>query len=62
MTPAIHWRAVNRKGIAHAFATQRGPALCGIANQDQRFDWPRKSHCPRCMELLAASIDTAGAL
>lgn len=56
----LRWRAVNRSGCAHAFAARRQPALCGIGNQEERYDWPKRFRCPDCS--LIAQSPEAGAL
>jgi hypothetical protein len=47
----IRWRATKSDGIGHAFAG-KGPAMCGEANQEERYDWPRRERCVPCDEKL----------
>lgn len=44
----VRWRATNQTGVGHAF-TGKGPALCGVANQEERYDWPRRDRCDDCL-------------
>ena len=54
--PAIVWRAVLPNGIGHAFPrTGKGPALCGVPNQDRRFDYGSTSRCGLCRSAATAS-------
>lgn len=48
----IRWRATKPDGIGHAFAGRTRPALCGAKNEDERFDWPRRSRCLACDERM----------
>ncbi len=56
MKPQLAWRATNRSGVGHAFPTKplRAPALCGIANADERYDWPKRFRCDLCSKLATA--------
>lgn len=60
MTPdspqKVAWRAVAKAGVAHCYprSSLRARALCGVANQSERFDWPKRSRCDVCERMAAA--------
>lgn len=45
------WRAPKPDGVGHAYLSRRDAALCGARNQEERYDWPRRSKCAACVEL-----------
>lgn len=49
------WRAPLDDGVGHAYpARSRGPAVCGMPNQDERFDYPMRMRCAICTKRLVA--------
>ncbi len=52
--PAVRWRATEDDGTVHGFTTKQGPALCGAANQEERFDYGHGVRCRTCRDLESA--------
>ena len=48
------WRALDSTSVAHAFLVRKGPAACGAANQEERYDHPRRSKCEACRKAIAS--------
>lgn len=51
--PIPRWRALDRTGLAHAFTSRTGPAVCGQRNAEERYDHPRRSKCAVCLAALS---------
>lgn len=50
------WRALNARGIAHAYLGRTSRAVCGAKTQDERYDWPRRSKCSQCLDVLGGAM------
>lgn len=50
----VRWRAVLPNGLGHAFAprTVVHPAICGVPNQAEMFDYPVRGKCGLCLQKL----------
>lgn len=56
----VRWTAFEPSGLAHAYAgsgLSASRSVCQQATrQDQRFAWPEKSRCPKCLARLGEAV------
>lgn len=53
--PTPRWRTLYADGIAHAFTSRQPTArsVCDKPNQEERYDYKRRSACEVCRARLA---------